>query len=341
MVCTLGLHHVARWWNRHRLLIVCYHGVCDGPTSPEWLLLPQAQFRIQLRYLKRHYRCVPIDAALAELRGGGLSGPTACITFDDGYRNNLELALPVLRELNVPATVYLTTGLVGTTEHLWTTRLQLALERVAPDVDLRAIGIDATLPAGGRPRRTAAQEAGEAMKRLPTVERETRLAKLHATVPQLAPVASLQIMNWREVRRMAESGLVSFGAHTVHHDVLSRSDSERVRREIHQSIHDVETSAGATSRTFAYPNGRVEDFDDRAVAALREAGVMAGLTTIDGLNDAATNPYSLRRITVGGSQSFDDFRIATSGLSTLLRGRDHATARPSARSSPSAIGSPA
>src|SRR5215218_5551507 len=94
VLCLLGAHHLARRLNRRRLLICCYHGVReDAAGIDHWLLLPRTELLRQLRYLKRHYRCVSADQAVAELRAGTLSDCTACITFDDGYRNNRTLAL--------------------------------------------------------------------------------------------------------------------------------------------------------------------------------------------------------------------------------------------------------
>src|SRR5687767_4364843 len=100
LACALGLHHVARRLNRRKLLIVVYHGVQEdgAEDNRSWLLLPSSELRRQLQYLQRNYRILDIDEAVRQLRADALEEPTACITFDDGYRNNAQLALPLLHE---------------------------------------------------------------------------------------------------------------------------------------------------------------------------------------------------------------------------------------------------
>ena len=82
------------------LLVVCYHGIRpDESASRHWLLLPQSALERQLRWLRSSYDVYPIDEALARLSAGEGRRPMAAITFDDGYRSNATLALPVLQAL--------------------------------------------------------------------------------------------------------------------------------------------------------------------------------------------------------------------------------------------------
>ena len=123
---------LARVANRKRLLIITYHGIReDASPARSWLLLPVSEFVRQMEFLRAHYDVLPIDDALAK---PGNRRPRACVTFDDGYRNNLELALPVLERLRLPATVYLPTAFIGSSHVLWTTRLDLGLPKAAPGV---------------------------------------------------------------------------------------------------------------------------------------------------------------------------------------------------------------
>lgn len=316
--CRLGLHHLARRRNRGRLLVCCYHGVRAPESSRRhWLLVPSDRLAEQLAYLKRHYRCVPLDQAVAELQAGTLREPTACVTFDDGYRSVRELALPLLVALDVPATVYLITGLVGTDGRLWTTRLLLALEGAgAATVDLRALGLGVRPLGDAESRRALAAQACEALKRLPRAEREAILDDLHAQLggARADDAGAFAIMSWTDARTMAASGLVTFGGHTVHHDVLRGSEDERVFAEVHDSVETVSARLDAVSRTFAYPNGRAEDFDARAVVAVRASGGVAAVTTMEGLNGPDTDPYALRRVSIGADTTLDDFRLRASGL---------------------------
>src|SRR5262245_24984674 len=97
--------------DRHRLRILCYHGVCDDhlagqPWVPDFFVTASA-FERQLQYLRRHARVLPLDEAARKLREGTLPPQAVSITFDDGYANNLHLACPLLVKYGLPATFFL------------------------------------------------------------------------------------------------------------------------------------------------------------------------------------------------------------------------------------------
>ena len=315
--CALGLHHVARWRNRRRLLIVCYHGVARAGDPRDWLLMPADAFERQLAYLARHYRVLPIDDALPALWAGSLDAPTACITFDDGYVDNLTEALPRLQRAALPATVYLPTGLVGTDRRLWTTEIDLALAGTGA----ATVAVDDVLPPtpvpGDRAGRAAlAGRLRAAFKQLPAVRRRALHDKLLAELAADPSIdgGAFRIMSWSEVRQMEAAGSVTFGGHTINHEIVSRLDDADVRHEIGGSMRDVAARAARLTSTFAYPNGTPVDFDVRAAAAVAAAGGTAAVSTIEGLNDPDTDRFALRRVTLGGDVSYDEFRVRVSGM---------------------------
>jgi peptidoglycan/xylan/chitin deacetylase (PgdA/CDA1 family) len=318
LACFLGAHVVARRLHRRDLLIVNYHGLrADDDPRRSWLLLARSRFASQLDYLERHYRVVSIDAALGELWNGGLRAPTACITFDDGYRNNLTIGLPELERRRFPATIYLATGLIGADRRIWTTEVELLFEQTRQSsVDLSGIGL------GAWPLRTDAErtKAGfavkERLKVLPQAERETALHALRVVlgVPRPDDGGTHALLDWSEVRAMEQTGLVTFGGHTVNHEILSTLADADVTTEVTESVRAVSSLGRGTSKTFAYPNGRRRDFDHRAVAALRAAGRVAAVTTIGGLNTPQTDRFALRRVVIGDRVTMSDFKLMTSGF---------------------------
>ena len=315
--CALGLHHAARSRNRHRLLIVCYHGVARPGDDPHWLLMPAAEFERQLAYLARHYRVRPMDDALADLWAGRIAVPTACITFDDGYRNNLTEALPRLEAAGLPATIYLATGLVGTTRRLWTTEIDLACVATrAPSIAIDGLIAPIPIPGDRTGRLAVADRLKGVLKSLPAVRRRAAHSALleGMGIDSVQDAGTFAIMSWDDVRTMEESGGVTFGGHTIEHDIVSRLDDTDVEHEIGGSMRDVASRCSRPTSTFAYPNGTAADFDARSAAAVAGAGGTAAVTTIEGLNDAGTDRFALRRITLGGSVGFDEFRVRVSGL---------------------------
>jgi hypothetical protein len=102
---------------------------------------------------------------------------------------------------------------------------------------------------------------------------------------------------WAELLEMRRSGWVSFGAHTVHHPVLGRlADGAELEREVRDARRVLEERLDQPVTTFAYPIGKFGDIGERGVEAVREAGYTWGLSTIEGVNTAETDPYLLRRL---------------------------------------------
>jgi peptidoglycan/xylan/chitin deacetylase (PgdA/CDA1 family) len=310
-----GLPTLGRTINRAKLLVLCYHGVASADDSESsWLQVPRAVFEEHMRYVAEHYDCVHLEEGLSKLSSGVLARPTACVTFDDGYRNNLTEAYPVLERLGVPATVYLSTGLIGTGDTLWTTRLRLAFaQTVDRQLDLTSLqlGILRT-PEADRLVETICHR----LKATGSRERAAALAQIEAqlTPPQVPD--AFRFMTWEEVATLARSGLVRIGGHTVNHEIVSRLDDHALRAEIIDSVGAITAHVAQPqrSRTFAYPNGTRGDFDHRAVDVLRECGITSAVTTIHGLNSRATNAYEIRRIVIGGNDSFDSFLLQTAGI---------------------------
>ncbi len=138
---------------------------------------------------------------------------------------------------------------------------------------------------------------------------------------------------------MEATGLIRFGAHTRYHDILSQLDDSTVDGEVEHSIRDVASRVESASQTFAYPNGTLADFDERARAAVRNMGCTAAVTAIQGLCGTETDLYSLPRVVVGAEMTFSEFRLSTAGVPDLiarwttawrrLRQSTHTTAPPS------------
>lgn len=311
---------LSRRAQRRRLLVVCYHGVARQGDPADWLLLPRETFEAQIRYLSRHYRVLPIDLALRKLWEGQLHMPTAAVTFDDGYANNLSVALPILEKYAMPATVYVVTGLIGSGSYLWTTRLVQALRATAASV--LATGhpmLDGPL-AGTDAQRTAwAHQLKERLKMMPDTQRAELLEAIHRQVGDAPDLSAFRILTQAELRTLAGSHLITLGAHTHTHRILSRLSDEQLELEIAGSVEMIRGLPGSASRTFAYPNGRQVDYDQRAVRMLRRLDIDAALSTVEGLQRKAGNPFEIRRIVVGSTMPMASFLAASSGLKAWLK----------------------
>lgn len=301
------------------LTIFCYHGVVarDAPAS-HWLLIPEDMFRRQMQYVQRHYNCVPLEQGVADLHAGRIHRPTACVTFDDGYRNNLSVAKPILASLGIPATVFLATGLIGTDYTLWTTKLGLALSDPAlrPRI-LRELGLYTGEASVASHRQI---DVVEDLKRLPAATRRAMVARIEPHISRVITPDAFTFLNWQEVHALTSGGLVGVGSHTVNHDIVARLSDAELEAEIGGSQGELAARLGYRPRVFAFPNGRADDIDGRSFPVLRRHGIEIAVTTIPGTNRGLAPSLALRRVVIGGNDSFDAFTMRACGLeSGILR----------------------
>lgn len=323
LLCASGLPMLARWRNSRRLVILMFHGVESEPLSPpcDWVV-DTATLRRNLGYVRRHYHVLPLEEALERLRDGSLPRRSVAVTFDDGTRNLLTNAAPVLRDLGVPAAVFLATGPMGTAELLWPDRLwQAFAQTTRHEIDLTAMGL------GIRSLRTDADRVEtrdsmiELLKQMPDSERITGVQALVSALGEQIDVDSgpFQLLSWDEAGALARDGLVTLHPHSVTHPILARCDAGKVDYEVSESCRAVEINTGHAPTIFAYPNGGVQDFDERTRVALSRNGIRWALSTIDGLAGPESDPLALPRMGVSPDQSLALFKRRISGL--VLRPR--------------------
>jgi peptidoglycan/xylan/chitin deacetylase (PgdA/CDA1 family) len=283
------------WDAARRLQILIYHRVNDE-RDPYFPATPVAVFASQMEHLARTHRVLPLDAAVAGLARGDLPRNAAAITFDDGYRDNLHHAFPILRRLGLPATLYLATGAIGTGRVLWHDRVFVAFrETRAPRMEGVLPG-DHAWPLRTVEERLHAQRATLAhLRSLAEADRDRVIERLSASLG-VAPVAGAPslMLDWDEVRTMHRGG-IAMGSHTVTHPILSKLPADRGREELLESKRAIERAIGAPVTGLAYPNGSPSDFDDATKTLLRESGYEYAVTTIPGANRGGTDPHELRR----------------------------------------------
>lgn len=290
-----GVVKLALWWQRHfqrRLIILNYHRAYGE------------RLRQQLDYLHRHYRVMHAEAALEQFfqaeKGAGShdSGPLPLVlTFDDGYRDNYTYAFSLARELRIPITIYLIPAYVEHGGCFW----WLAGEHLAHHAQVEQIVLDGqgyTLP---HERLALAKAIDQRARNAGSVaEREAFLARMRQelVVPEDAmPEEGSQPLTWAQVNEMAESEWVSFGAHTMHHPLLScLIDADELQYEVGECRRVLEGRLGHPVRTFVYPIGKFEHVGDKGIEAVRIAGYTWAMTTIETTNNRQSDPLLLGRL---------------------------------------------
>lgn len=317
-----------RHLNRDRLLVVMYHGVTlQSYHPPVWTQLPLPVFRSQLEFLRDHYRIVSLSQVVRALdHGEPLPERAALITFDDGLRNNFTVAFPVLKELGLPAAVFLTVDLIGGSEMLWFDELYLLIRQAGVS------GVALELPGAAAQRH---YQAGELWEAYVICVEEAKLAGCRARRELLEGLrsrvsleperhqADFGLLDWDEVRQMERSGLIGFGVHTATHRILSELQEHELAEEVVVPKRRFAEELGVEPESFCFPNGRPGvDFTPWHQEYLRLNGYLCAFSTGDDLFDRIRGDrMGITRIPAGndGCSQPNYFRLNTSGALHLYR----------------------
>jgi peptidoglycan/xylan/chitin deacetylase (PgdA/CDA1 family) len=259
------------------------HGTIDGATF-EW----------QMSLLAERFTVLPLSEAAARLKRGGLPARTVCITFDDGYADNVTVALPILRKRGLSATFFIATGFLDG-GRMWNDTVIESVRLAQGSVlDLRAFGMEAYHIGDVRARRQAINELLSALKYLSPDERLRRTEALAEQVG--ADLPKDLMMRSQQVLALQEAGM-EIGAHTASHPILTRLGMDQVEEEILQGRARLHELGIHTVAAFAYPNGRPGiDYDHSHVQAVQRAGFKLAVSTAWGCARINTDPLQLPRI---------------------------------------------
>ena len=306
-----------------RLRILMYHGVVARRTGPGRcgnLFVDQKAFARHARSLARDFCVVSLEQVAESVQAGRPFPDRAVwITFDDGYRNVVTTALPVLQVLRLPATVFVLPGLMDAGEGLWFDALRVLLvDGVEASED---VGHGLTL---GRPSADPERAWTEAVRRIlrldPRLQREmaAQILALGRREQWLPRHPGFALAGWDEWRRACSDGLISVGSHGMRHETLAGLSREACMEEWQRSKSRIEDALGRTCLAAAYPYGAL---DASAAEAARQAGYACAVTTDEGLNEAQHDPMRLRRTMIGDGGDVALFRARASGAWDLARPR--------------------
>lgn len=287
------------------LRILTYHRVApvdEQPNlSPPLLSATPEGFNKQMRHLARHY-CPISMQDLFEFYDHGTRLPrrAVMVTFDDAYSDFARYAWPIMKQYQIPATLFVPTAYPDQPErYFWWDRLYHAIK----DTSHTSLQMEAgVIPLETPEQRTIAfKHLRGYVKTIPHVK---ALAWLEDVYRQLeAPPPTHSVLTWDELRQLYNEG-VTMGAHTRTHPMVHRITVQEAREEAVGAFYDLQQQLGDVPPIFAYPSG---GFSDEVVQMLDQEGFAFAFTTVKGINDLKTaDRLRLRRINVG--------RLAPSGL---------------------------
>jgi len=302
-----GLSRLRRiWWQLKRTfvpqwgaIILCYHRIADLPNSPRRLWVSPQRFAEQLEVLTQKFMPISLSELVNGLLEGQVPDRAVVVTFDDGYADNLWNARPILERFGVPATVFVTTGLVGTRREFYWDELErlLLCQETPPEISLTIDGNTRSwrLVTFGE-RRRAYDDLCDWLTPMAPEVRETILAQLQEQLGgESDGRPSHRLMTVNELQTISRDGLIDIGAHTVHHPDLKSLPPERQRLEIVTSKRQLEEWLGRSVRWFAYPYGGGDIVTRRLV---QETGFEAACAMVWGLVSKSTDLFWLPRLFV-------------------------------------------
>ena len=277
------------------IIILLYHRVTDLSSDPEMLAVSPANFRQHLEFLKKHWRILRFEEDWFQVKG-----PAVVITFDDGYADNLHEALPILEEIGVPATFFVSTGHVGTNNEFWWHQLEDILLREGEypsSFQLNDPQHGSVWDAGTFIQRQALYAGlNRLMQIVESERRELWLTQLREWAGRgTGGVPAHRLMSREELRRLAASPWATIGAHTVTHSALSSLSEEQQRHEILTSRREIETITGTKITTFSYPFGRKADYNRTTIRLCRDADFSKVAANFPGPVHRWTDPFQLPR----------------------------------------------
>jgi peptidoglycan/xylan/chitin deacetylase (PgdA/CDA1 family) len=302
-----ALFLVLRWRFRRSGVVLLYHRVlpeaeCAQSFSSRAIIVSPATFERHLRFLRRHFEVLgPEEFREWLLNGRVYSRPPCLITFDDGWKDNLTHARPLLKALSIPAVIFLPTDYIGTGKAFWQERLSRLLFRLGRQPALRQHplvarhGLADLFAARHSELADRASALARSFKNSKSEVAESIIVEVTAALAgNDDPTDVDTYLSWDDVQTLRPDG-ITFGSHTVSHRILTQIDPVAVTEELTESRRVLEQRLNAPVHFLAYPNG---NHDAETCKRARQAGYELAFTTIPGVVTRGDDPMSLRRINI-------------------------------------------
>lgn len=278
----LGISRLALYLRSKRtprvrqLPILVYHRILDVshgyPFDVGLVDASIENFRWQMRYLDKHFDPVTFSQLKDYLSGNSDLPPRPVIvSFDDGFDDNYYHAFPILKETGVPATLFLTTGHIGTETTFWYDWLAyLILNSTSNQFSIEALQFDCRLNTDPDSRRKILHTCAERLKRVPNMQRLAILEDLECRYGREYTDASERIkrmsqpLTWEHCREMKKAG-IEFGSHSVSHPILTSLTPDELYFELFESKRVIEENLNQTVIALAFPNGQSRDFNQNVI----------------------------------------------------------------------------
>lgn len=284
----------------NRLSILIFHRV-HATTDSIFPNEPDAQrFDHLMRFVAKTFHVMSLGEAVTKLSAGTLPPRSLVITFDDGYADNADIALPILRRYGLVATFFISTGFLDG-GRMWNDSVIECLRNTAHTaLDLDEFGLGRVSLHNAEERRHAIEALLPRIKYLTLVERQEAIARLQQRC-HLSALPSDLMMRTDQVRELHAAGM-ECGGHTVNHPILQSLSLNDARSEIDAGKRALESIIDATVEVFAYPNGKPDqDYSAEHARLVEDIGFRCAVTTAKGAAQRGDDLFQLPRYSPWGS----------------------------------------
>jgi len=294
--------YIPRFLNRNNNIILLFHGTSKENKGIRFeSQLDKAVFEEIIKSIKSQYNVVPLKKIVCPIKNRNRFGKYSLVlTFDDGYYNNYEVAYPLLKKYNLPATFFIPTGFISKKKILWNDMIRLGLRNMKSNqIVLKFNNKTIVLKIGNKyKRKESMRYIVNFLKYLAPEERDRLLKLVYFQLnymPEPDDLADYKFLSWKDIGNM-DSQLISISCHTVNHIILTTITPDEAEKEIKGSKDIIEKNLNIKCELFAYPNGSKNDFSNNTKAILKKKGFKGAVTTIRGVNKFNTDIFELKRI---------------------------------------------
>lgn len=331
ILSATGVLTFLRWYNRNRILIICLHSVVDF-SQLTWRPLRRPfsieMLRKQLTIIDRHYNWLSLDDAVEMLAGRRPFVTNGIVlTFDDGYRNNMTVALPELEKYSIKPVFYVATSMLNNRKQYWFERFDYVIQQLAAPTEVQLRGQTFRFTPGDREslRATYADLRQAAKSQFDsdhdfceffvstTEDLEKACGKSLAKIQPGGDPCS-EMLSHEELRTLTESGRATIGSHTVDHIRLDAVDGDECLNQLTSSKAHIESATGVPCRHFCYPNG---NWNLQVASAVAASGYNSAVTGNYGMNGAGANLLTLKRMHMPDIRHRDQLLLFLAGFGDI------------------------
>ncbi len=324
-----GQYRRERARQRGGIVILTYHSVVARIPENNHRFeyrncVTEAQFEEQIRFMLDKYHPVTIQDVVDGNYRADWCG--FLISFDDGFRNNLKRAVPILEKYGLQGCFCVSTGLVGREEMIWPERITyLLMGSSAKEIELDLDTPQVFSLLSAQDREQASWKIRRYLKAATKEKIDQVLAQLENRITDIIELSPEEMeeryafMTWKEVAEMSRRGQ-AIASHTHNHEVLSTLHEEQSQKELHQSRELLTKHSASDCVYFSYPNGAVGDFNELHKQQLRDEGYLCAMSQIEGTNFPGGDLYELRRVNISAMMTPLVFEAAVCGMLAKVKG---------------------